>query len=111
VSRLIRTDVPVPPPRRGYLVSGPVAPVFVERGALAPEHAVEFTPLAHQRRAFAAMRDAGMIRQAGGRWWLDMVAYEQRRAARTRAWVPVAIVLSVAAAGVATLFYSSAGGF
>ena len=58
MTRLVRTDAPPSRPmRRGYLVRGPIAPVFVERGALSPADAIPFTPSSpREAKAFAALR-------------------------------------------------------
>jgi hypothetical protein len=63
-----RASPPLPPPsRRGYLVRGTIAPVFVERHALAPEDAIDFAPRSPQEaKAFAAMKARGVVRAAGG---------------------------------------------
>lgn len=109
MTRLVRVD-PKPPAsatgRRGYLVRGPVAPVFVERGALSPADAMPFkseTP--SETKAFDKLRRSGAIRQAGANWWLDIVAYQADADARSRRVVPWLIVGSLVIAALATLFY------
>lgn len=108
MSNLFRTDTPAPGPplRQGYLVRGPIAPVFVERGALSPADAIPFTPSTpREAKAFAALRRSGAMREAGRNWWLDIVAYQANANARSRAAVPWLIVGAVVIAGAATRFY------
>lgn len=110
MTKLVRVDAkplaPKPSGRRGYLIRGAIAPVFVERDALAPQDAIMFTPAdGREARAFAAMRRAGVIRAAGTAWWLDIVAYQARAEARSRAAVPWLIGGAVALAAFAMLFY------
>ena len=94
------------PTRRGHLVRGPIAPVFVERGALAPEDAIDFAPATpREARAFAALRDARVVRRAGAGWWLDIVAYRAREEARSRAVLPWLIIGSLAISALATSAY------
>lgn len=115
MSKLVRTDQPrtaqpLPSGRRGYLVRGSIAPVFVERGALSPPDAIPFKPATtNEAKAFAALRRAGAIRQAGANWWLDIVAYQADAHARSRRAVPYLIAGSVALAFLLTLFYAGGG--
>jgi hypothetical protein len=110
VSRLVRVS---PSPldgseaaRRGYLVRGTITPVFISAHALAPEDAIDFSPRnPREARAWETLKRAGLVRQAGGKWWLDIVAYQARERARSRAAVPWLIGGSLAAAAAATLFY------
>lgn len=111
MTKLIRTDTAPPPrpTRRGYLVRGPIAPVFVERGALSPADAILFIPSTpREARAFQALRRSGAVRQAGGNWWLDIVAYQADADARSRRAVPWLIGGSVLIALLAMLFYVDA---
>lgn len=95
-----------PQGRAGYLVRGPIAPVFVERGALSPEDAIPFQPRDRSGvRAFATLAEAGVLRRVGDGWWLDIVAYQAHADARSRAAVPYLIAGSVAIALAATWFY------
>ena len=110
MSRLVRVDPPrpagPPPGRRGYLVRGPIAPLFVERGALSPPDAIPFKPASpSEAKAFDALRRTGALRQAGANWWLDIVAYQADANARSRRAVPWLILGSVVLAALATLFY------
>ena len=108
MSNLIRTDAPrpTPPSRRGYLVRGPIAPIFVERGALAPADAITYSPAnLSEAKLFERMKRAGVIRAAGGGWWLDMVAYQAQAEARSRRAIPYLIIGSILAALLLTLLY------
>jgi hypothetical protein len=97
---------PLPPGRRGYLVRGTIAPVFVERHALAPQDAIGFAPRSpREAKAFAAMKARGVVRAAGSGWWLDMVAYQADAEARSRTAVPWLIGASIAVATMATMFF------
>ncbi|PAX09731.1 hypothetical protein [Sphingomonas lenta] len=108
MTNLIRTDTPAPrsPLRQGYLVRGSIAPVFVERGALSPTDAIAFKPSSpREAKAFAALLRSGAMRQAGGNWWLDIVAYQANANARSRAAIPWLIGGAVLIALAAMLFY------
>lgn len=108
MSNLIRTDTPRagPPGRRGYLVRGQIAPLFVEQGALAPPDAITYSPTTSgEARVFEKMKQAGVIRAAGGKWWLDIVAYQARDETRSRRAIPYLIIGSILAALLLTLFY------
>lgn len=105
-NRLARLS-PQPPPlgRQGYLVRGAIAPVFVERGALAPEEAIYFAPGTATAAEWERLRDSGAIRQAGGRWWLDIVAYQASAQARSRAALPWIVAGALLVAALAMLLY------
>lgn len=108
MTNLLRVSPPAPstaPGRRGYLVRGTIPPVFVERGALAPEQAIAFTPAAGQTREWERLRGIGAIRQTGANWWLDIVAYHAAANARSRAALPWLVLGAVLIAAIAVSFY------
>lgn len=84
---------------------GTIPPIFVERGALAPEHAIAFTPAASQTKEWERLRGVGAIRQASPNWWLDMVAYQAAANARSRAALPWLVLGAVLIAAIAVSFY------
>ncbi|WP_375396947.1 hypothetical protein [uncultured Sphingomonas sp.] len=86
-------------------VRGRVAERFLAGHALAPEDAIDFTPDPADRAAFDRLRALGVVRQAGGRWWFDLVAYHLRQRARSRAAVLWSIGLALSLAGLAMLLY------
>lgn len=92
--------------RARYLVRGRVAPVFVDRNALAAEDAIAFVPDPASRRQFAAMLRDGSIRQPRrGMFYLDYATYEAAATMRSRRLAPWLAIGAVAIAAIATRFY------
>lgn len=84
-----------------------LARFFMAHHALSPEDAVYFsTTTPADEKVFARMQRAGLIGDAGRqRYYLNLPAYRAFIERRRRWGAIVAIVLAVAIAGVATLFY------
>jgi len=95
-------------PAAARRVRGPVAGHFLAHHALSPEDAIDFVPKDKvELWWFERFRRIGALREAApGRWWFDLVAYHLDAQAFSRRWVPIAIIMSVAIAAVAMLFYS-----
>lgn len=93
--------------RYRYLVRGDVAPVFVERNALAAADAIAFVPgTAALRRQFAALvRDGAIRHPRAGVFYFDYAAYEAAAKARSRRRAPLLAIVAVTIAAVATRFY------
>lgn len=77
-----------------------IARQFMRANAVRPADAIAFTASRNlYQRAFAKMRDAGVMIQAGDdRWFLDPPLYEDYRVARReRAIALIALIVLVAA--------------
>ncbi|HVF93941.1 MAG TPA: hypothetical protein VM900_06475 [Sphingomonas sp.] len=94
--------------RSRYLVRGEIAPVFVERNALAAEDAIAFGPRSRSgMRQFVAMVRAGSIREPRpGLFYLDYARYEAAAAERSRRMIPWLAGGAMVIAAVATRFYT-----
>lgn len=78
---------------------------FFSRDAVRADRAIAFDPSRHiQRRVFERWQRAGVIREeGGGRYWLDVIAYDidqRRRYARIR--LALLAVLGLLAVGALT---------
>lgn len=93
--------------RARYLVRGQIAPVFVDRNALAAEDAIAFVPEnSASRRQLAAMIRDGSIRQPRrGVFYLDYATYEATAAMRSQRLAPWLAVGAALIAAIATRFY------
>lgn len=106
--RLLRAERtgPRPPTPTRVRVRGPVAALFVDRHALAPEDAIRYSPRTRlDRWWFDRLRRQGSLRSGAGGWWLDLAVYNAAAERRSRRALALALPLSLAAAAGALLFY------
>lgn len=72
---------------------------FMQANATSAGSAVAFEPARlAQRRQFAAMRDAGVLKPSGQRFWLDLPRYDEWTRTRRRRAGFIAGGLAIAAA-------------
>ncbi|QNQ07589.1 hypothetical protein [Sphingomonas alpina] len=92
--------------RVGVRVRGRTAEIFLARHAITPGDAIEHVPAERDRRAFERLLARGIVREvAPGRYWFNIPAALADADALSRRMVPIAIVLALAIAGIAMLFY------
>ena len=92
---------------RPHRIRGTIAPLFLARHAIGPGDAIGFVPRdPRERAAFGRLRRRGIVREtAPGRFYFDLAAHYAAVERRNRFVVPLAILLSVLIAWIATLFF------
>ncbi|HXH16460.1 MAG TPA: hypothetical protein VNJ10_10050 [Sphingomonas sp.] len=92
---------------RPHRIRGTIAPLFLARHAIGPDDAIAFVPRdPRERRAFDGLRERGVVRETfPGRYYFDLAAHYAAAERRNRLVVPIAILLSVLIAWIATLFF------
>lgn len=92
---------------RSHRVRGTIAPYFMDRHAISPNDAIDFTPRdAAEAKTLAALVADGIVRATPGRklWFdLDRHAVVEDRRSRSRAIIGIAISVTIAV--IAVLFY------
>jgi hypothetical protein len=94
--------------RVGVRVRGRTAEIFLTRHAITPGDAIEHVPAPRDRRAFAQLQAKGIVRNVGAnRYWYNVPAALADAEALSRRMVLISLVMALAVAGIAMLFYRS----
>jgi hypothetical protein len=88
-----------------FRVRGRVPAAFAAQHAIAPDDAIAFTPDPPDVRAFDRLRAAGVIQQAGERFWLDLPRYHAEEEARRKRMWPIALGVAVLLAVLVLFLY------
>jgi len=88
-------------------VRGPIAVHFLGRHALSAEDAIPYMPKTrYERWWFDRLRGRGSLREVRpGTFYFDLIAYHRDAEALRRRAVTISLLLSLAIAGIAMLFY------
>ena len=92
---------------RPHRIRGVIPALFLARHAIAPDDAIAFLPRdARERATFDRLRANGIVREtAHGRFFFDLDAHYAAVERRRRLAVPIAIIVSVLIAWIATQFF------
>ena len=92
---------------RPHRIRGVVPALFLVRHAIGPDDAIAFQPRdAPEQATFDRLRANGIVREtASRRFYFDLDAYYAAVERRRRLAVPIAIIVSVLIAWIATRFF------
>ncbi len=92
---------------RPHRIRGVVPALFLARHAIGPDDAIAFLPRdARERATFDRLRANRIVRETvAGRFYFDLDAHYAAIARRRRLAVPIAIIVSVLIAWIATRFF------
>ncbi|PTW49145.1 hypothetical protein C8J25_101650 [Sphingomonas faeni] len=92
---------------RPHRIRGAIPALFLARHAIATDDAIAFLPRDTQEQAtFDRLRTRGIVREgAPGRFYFDLDAHYAAADRRRRLVVPIAILVSVLIAWIATRFF------
>ncbi len=92
---------------RPHRIRGVIPALFLARHAIAPDDAIAFQPRdAPEQAAFDQLRANGIVREtAPGDFYFDLGAHYAAVERRRRLAVPIAIIVSVLIAWIATQFF------
>lgn len=92
---------------RPHRIRGVIPALFLARHAIGPDDAIAFLPRdAREQTTFDLLRANGIVREtAHGRFYFDLDAHYASVERRRRLAVPIAIIVSVLIAWIATRFF------
>ena len=94
---------------RPHRIRGVIPALFLARHAIGPDDAIAFLPRdVSEQATFERLRANGIVREtAPGRFYFDLDAHYAAIERRRRLAVPIAIIVSVLIAWIATRFFRS----
>jgi hypothetical protein len=92
---------------RPHRIRGVIPALFLARHAIAPDDAIAFLPCdAREQATFDRLRANGIFRETvPGRFYFDLASHYAAIERRRRLAVPIAIIVSVLIAWIATRFF------
>ncbi len=92
---------------RPHRIRGVIPALFLAQHAIGPDDAIAFLPRdAREQVTFDRLRASGIVRETAlGRFYLDLDAHYAAIDRRRRLVVPIAIIVSVLIAWIATRFF------